>query len=245
MDMTLPLVGTNARLCQVALLMMIITGRPVLLIIHQGLCVPGAAHSLIPPFQMRDNDIVVNDCLKSQCKRPTANDHSSLIPRSDGEDPYYRIPLLLRGTISCLPVRRPTQEEFRNDETLERFELTYATPEWEHWDPMRAELEESLLRSGEYTDSSGDPLFPTDSDNTIDNPGILSVTMEDRFSDWNRTVASMGIIYLPGTLYQDLRDCVVRTVSTARRSKHSSYIMPELLAQKQLGYLIGECKAHS
>ncbi len=44
------------------------TGRPVLLIVHQGLRVPGAAHSLIPPFQMRDNDIVVNDCPKSQCK---------------------------------------------------------------------------------------------------------------------------------------------------------------------------------
>ncbi len=205
------------------------TGRPVLLIVHQGLRVPGAARSLIPPFQMRDNDIVVNDCPKSQCKRPTAkNDHSLLILRSDGEEPY-RIPLSLRGTISCLPVRRPTQAEFR-DETLERFELTYATPEWEHWDPMRAELEESLLRSGEYTDSSGDPLFPIDSDNTIDDPGILSITMEDRFSDWNRTVASMGSIYLPGTLYQALRDCVVRTVSTDRRSKHS-YITPELLAR--------------
>ncbi len=102
-----------------------------------------------------------------------------IIPRPDGDEPY-RIPLSsLRGTISCVPVRRPTQEEFR-DETLERFELTYyATPKWEHWDLMCAELEESLLRSGEYTNSSGDPLFPVDSDNTIDDPGILSVTMED------------------------------------------------------------------
>jgi hypothetical protein len=95
---------------------------------------------------------------------------------------------------------------------------------------MRADLEESLLRSGEYTDSSGDPLFPVDSDSTIDDPGILSVTMEDRFSDWNRTIASMGSIYLPGTLYKALRDCVVRTVLTDRRSKHS-YITPEVLAR--------------
>jgi hypothetical protein len=56
----------------------------------------------------------------------------------------------LRGTFSCVPVSSPTQEEFC-DETLKCFELTYATPEWEHWDPMRADLEESLLRSGEYT----------------------------------------------------------------------------------------------
>ena len=204
-----------------------LTGRPVLLIVHQGIRVPGAAHSLIPPFQMRDNDIVVNDCPKSQCKRPTANDHSLIIPRSDEDEPY-RIPLSLRGTISCIPVRRPTQDEFR-DETLERFELTYATPEWEHWDPMRAQVEESLLRSGEYTDSTGDLLFPADPDNNAD-PGILTVTMEDRFSDWNRTVASMGSIYLPGTLYNALRDCVVRTVSADRRSKHS-YITPEVLAR--------------
>ncbi len=204
------------------------TGRPVLLIVHQGLRILGAAHSLIAPFQMRDNDIVVNNCPKSQCKRPTANDHSLLIPRSDGGEPY-RIPLSLRGTISCVPVRRPTQEEFCN-ETLNRFKLTYATPEWEHWNPMRAELEESLLRSGEYTDSSGDPLFPVDSNNNIDHPGILSVTMEDRFLDWNRTIASMGSIYLPGTLYTALRDCVVWTVSTDRRSKYS-YITPEVLAR--------------
>jgi hypothetical protein len=95
---------------------------------------------------------------------------------------------------------------------------------------MRANLEESLLRSGEYTDSSGDPLFPVDLDSTIDNPGILSVTMEDRLLDWNRTFASMGSIYLPMMLYTALRDCVVRTVSTARRSKHS-YITPEVLAR--------------
>ena len=151
-----------------------------------------------------------------------------IIPRPDGDEPY-RIPLSsLRGTISCVPVRRPTQEEFR-DETLKRFELTYATPEWEHWDPMRAQVEESLLRSGEYTDSTGDLLFPADPDNNVD-PGILTVTMEDRFSDWNRTVASMGSIYLPGTLYNALRDCVVRTVSADRRSKHS-YITPEVLAR--------------
>jgi hypothetical protein len=63
------------------------TGRTVLLIVHQGLRVPGAAHSMIPPFQMRDNDIVVNDCPKSQCKRPTANNHSLNIPKLMGMNP--------------------------------------------------------------------------------------------------------------------------------------------------------------
>ena len=203
------------------------TGQPILLIVHQGLRVPGAPHSLIPPFQMRENDIVVNDCPKSQCPRPTANDHCLLLPRSDGEDPY-RLPLSLRGTISCLPVRKPTKAEF-DDSSLERFELSYETPEWDHWDQARSELEESLLRRGEYTDSTGDPLFPIDSSNGGVNSEILVTTMDDRFSDTNRVIASMGPIYLPDTLYKAMRDCVILAITTDKRTSRS-FLTPDVLA---------------
>jgi hypothetical protein len=47
---------------------------------------------------------------------------------------------MLRGTISAIPVRRPTDEEFANFE-LERFELTYETPDWDHLDPTRGQTE--------------------------------------------------------------------------------------------------------
>ena len=37
------------------------TGRVILLIVHKGLSIPHLDYSLIPPFQMRENDVVVND----------------------------------------------------------------------------------------------------------------------------------------------------------------------------------------
>lgn len=41
-------------------------GTVKLLIVHQGLHVPTMHQSLIPPYQMRDNDHIVNECPKSQ-----------------------------------------------------------------------------------------------------------------------------------------------------------------------------------
>ena len=117
-------------------------GNCTLLIVHQGLHVPTMSNSLIPPYQMRDNDLVVNECPKTQIDEPTINDHAIIIERDDSSI-SFRIPLMLRGTISAIPVRRPTDEEFANFE-LERFELTYETPEWDHVDPSREENETHL-----------------------------------------------------------------------------------------------------
>jgi hypothetical protein len=113
-----------------------------LLIVHQGLYVPTMKNSLIPPFQMRDNELKVNDCPK-MIKEPTLDDHAILIPREN--DVPYRIPLLLQGTISSIPIRRPTDAEYI-DEDLERFELTYETPDWDHNDPERQETEDRKLK---------------------------------------------------------------------------------------------------
>jgi hypothetical protein len=44
-------------------------------------------------------------------------------------------------TIRAIPVRRPsTDEGFANIE-LEQFELTYDTPDWDHLDPTRGQME--------------------------------------------------------------------------------------------------------
>jgi hypothetical protein len=37
------------------------TGQVILLIVHQGLHIPHLAYSLLPPFQLWENDVVVND----------------------------------------------------------------------------------------------------------------------------------------------------------------------------------------
>jgi hypothetical protein len=116
-------------------------GTIKILVVHQGVHVPGQPNSLIPPNQMRDNDIVVNDCPKSMKLNPTSEDHSLILQGHENES--YQLPLTLRGTISCLQVRYPTDEEF-SDETLDRYELTYETPEWNHADGDRADVEDTL-----------------------------------------------------------------------------------------------------
>ncbi|HSN24565.1 MAG TPA: hypothetical protein VLS45_10475, partial [Methylomicrobium sp.] len=55
------------------------TGQVKLLIVHQGIHIPHLPYSLIPPFQMRENDVVVNDRPKCQTKKPTADDHALLL----------------------------------------------------------------------------------------------------------------------------------------------------------------------
>jgi hypothetical protein len=60
------------------------------------------------------------------------------------DDPFpFQIPLMLRGTISAIPVRRPTDAEFAKFE-LERFELTYETPDWDHNNDSRGQAETPL-----------------------------------------------------------------------------------------------------
>jgi hypothetical protein len=68
-------------------------GQVILLIVHQGLHVPNVTSSLIPPFQMRENDVIVHDCPKSQMANPTEDDHSIILD-SNGER-RYKIPLML------------------------------------------------------------------------------------------------------------------------------------------------------
>jgi hypothetical protein len=81
-------------------------GTCTMQIVHQGLHVPTMHNSLIPPYQMRVNDIVVNECPKSQLTtNPTVDNHAITIIDRKGDPFPFRIPLMLRGTISAIPVR--------------------------------------------------------------------------------------------------------------------------------------------
>ena len=46
-------------------------GREYMLVIQNALCVPSMSNNLIPPFIMRENGIVVNECAKIHCEDPT------------------------------------------------------------------------------------------------------------------------------------------------------------------------------
>jgi hypothetical protein len=121
------------------------SGRVIILTVHQGLEVPTMDYSLIPPFFMRMNNIKVNECPKSLMPDPTEEDHAVIVRHSD--DDITIIPLLLRGTMSFIPVWRPSEQE-AHDLGLERIELTFQSPEW---DPSLPDLEkmEDLLSTNE------------------------------------------------------------------------------------------------
>jgi hypothetical protein len=121
------------------------SGRVIILTVHQGLEVPTMDYSLIPPFFMRMNNITVNECPKSLMQDPTEEDHAVIVCHGDNDTTI--IPLLLRGAVSFIPVRRPTKQE-AHDLGLERIELTFQSPEW---DPSLPNLErmEDLLSSHE------------------------------------------------------------------------------------------------
>jgi hypothetical protein len=78
------------------------SGRVIILTVHQGLEVPTMDYSLIPLFFMRMNDIKVNECPKSLMLDPTEEDHAVIV--GHGDDDTTIIPLLLRGTMSFIPV---------------------------------------------------------------------------------------------------------------------------------------------
>jgi hypothetical protein len=65
--------------------------------------------------------VVVNECPKSMKLTPTAEDDSLIVQGPD--ETSYQMPLTIRGVISCHPVRCPTDQEFLDEDFLERYEL--------------------------------------------------------------------------------------------------------------------------
>jgi hypothetical protein len=105
---------------------------------------------------MRENDIIVNECPKFQCIKPTDDDHAILV---DGSNGNLHIPLSLRGTTSYIDVRRPTQAEIDNSD-LDRIELTYSTPDWEPGVRRYSVLEQQLQEDHTILSKIGDRKPP-------------------------------------------------------------------------------------
>ena len=70
-------------------------GKEYMLVIRNVLCVPSMNNNLIPPFSMRENRIVVNECAKIHCEDPTQEDHAIFFKGYD-----FHIPLHLHGKFS-------------------------------------------------------------------------------------------------------------------------------------------------
>ena len=82
-------------------------GREYMLVIQNALCVPSMSNNLIPPFIMRENGIIVNECAKIHCEDPTREDHAIIFKGYD-----LRIPLQLHGIFSYFVTRKLDVESF-------------------------------------------------------------------------------------------------------------------------------------
>ena len=77
-------------------------GKEYILVIQNALQVPSMSNNLIPPFIMRENGIMVNECAKIHCEDPTRHDHAIIFKGYD-----LCIPLRLHGVFSYFITRRP------------------------------------------------------------------------------------------------------------------------------------------
>jgi hypothetical protein len=86
-----------------------VSGRVVILIVHQEINLPHFLHNLLNPMQMRLNDVVVNEMSKFQCANPTNLSHTITV-KVDNMNDELVIPLDLCGMVSFFTTRNPTQE---------------------------------------------------------------------------------------------------------------------------------------
>ena len=123
-----------------------------MLIIHQGVLVPGMRHNLLCPAQMREVGVRVNDEPKHMALTPT-DEHHAITVYGEGREVRLRIPLLLSGINAYFPSRKPTRDEFESTPTERHVDLT---DEHREWDPKsnRFQLSEETVtnRDGNLRD---------------------------------------------------------------------------------------------
>jgi hypothetical protein len=119
------------------------SGRVVILSVHQAINLPHLPHSLLNPMQMRLNDVMVNKTPKFQCANPTNISHTITV-KGDNMNDELIILLDLRGVVSCLKTRKPTQEEF---DTCDRYELTYEIRVYDPSGSLYGEQEAAMMDS--------------------------------------------------------------------------------------------------
>ncbi len=130
------------------------SGEVIILVLHQAISIPHLEHNLLSTFQLRLNDVIVNDVPKILTDKPSVDAHCLVVPPPTDENyPAYSIPMQLHRVNSVFYTRKPTTEEF---ETCRRFELTYESPDYDPSDPSFAQQEEEFCNSykGDYQEAA-------------------------------------------------------------------------------------------
>jgi hypothetical protein len=112
--------------------------RSVVMIVQNALYVPSMELNLIPPFIMREANIVVNDVPKIHATDPSVTDHLLWFPAAN-----LQVPLLLCGIFLYFATRKPTLEELCECEHV--VSLTLAGHTWDPNSNSYARNKESML----------------------------------------------------------------------------------------------------
>ena len=78
------------------------SGKRVVLVVRDALCVKEMENNLIPPFIMREAGIQVREVPKIHVDDPLVEDHATVFKETG-----FRIPLSLNGIFLCFPTTKP------------------------------------------------------------------------------------------------------------------------------------------
>ena len=172
------------------------TGEVILLIIHQAISIPHMDNNLLSTFQLRLNDVKVNDVPKILTDKPSVENHCLIVP-SPCEEDYdpYLVPLGLHRVNSVFSTRKPTQEEF---ETCRRFDLTYETPDYDPSDPSFAQQEEEFCNT--YYGKYQEPVRQVSSLSVDPNPIKSSKEQAQATYELQMNVAQISLCDVSNTL---------------------------------------------
>ena len=118
-------------------------GKEYILVIQNALRVPSMCNNLIPPFIMRENRIMVNECAKIHCEDPTRDDHAIIFKGYD-----LCIPLRLHGIFSYFVTKKPDIESVAgvDEPSIYATEIYTLTPtKWNPHTDAYALNEESIV----------------------------------------------------------------------------------------------------
>ena len=118
-------------------------GKEYILVVQHALLVPSMSNNLLPPFIMRENGIMVNECAKIHCEDPTRHDHAIIFKGYD-----LCIPLRLHGVFSYFVMRKPDVELAldMNEPSIYAKEIYTLTPtKWNPHTDAYALNEESIV----------------------------------------------------------------------------------------------------
>ena len=121
-------------------------GAAHILVVHQAIHIETMEHSLLCPMQLRDNDVLLDECPKCKTDNPTVDTHT--IRALDEHDNEIRIPLTLRGVSSTVNISTPTIKQYHE---LPHVTLTSRDTTWDPHNEDYQEQEESFFDSlGEF-----------------------------------------------------------------------------------------------